>query len=281
MSTYVIGDLQGCLNPLKKLLRKIKYKSDRDQIWFTGDLVNRGPQSLETLRFVKSLDANAVTVLGNHDLHLLAIAHGYAKPHKKDTIGKILTADDADRMLTWLQHQPLIHYDAEINTCLIHAGLPPQWDIHMACACAAEVNDVLSGKHFARYFKKMYGNEPDIWSENLQNEERLRFITNCFTRLRYCDRNGKLALDEKGPIGTQAKSLIPWFQVPNRKSLGVRILFGHWSTLGRVNWDPVFALDSGCVWGRRLTAICLEDLQITEVECDLAQVPSGRWNQLQ
>jgi len=256
MAVYAIGDIQGCYDELLGLLDLIGFDARHDRLWFAGDLVNRGPHSLETLRFVRSLEA--VTVLGNHDLHLLASACDPRQRKRKDTLQAILEAPDAEDLLDWLRARPLLHHDEMLGYTLVHAGLPPQWDLATAMACAREVEQVLCGDSYRAFLADMYGNEPATWSTSLKGTERLRFITNCFTRLRYCDSDGRLALEEKGPPGSQPPELIPWFEVPGRRSSGMRILFGHWSTLGARDSPGVHALDTGCLWGGRLTACRLE-----------------------
>ena len=263
MSVYVIGDVQGCYDELTNLLSKINFNETKDQLWFAGDLVNRGPKSLETLRLVKSL--NAVTVLGNHDLHLLAVARGQENKHKaKDTLDEILGAPDRQELLGWLQHRPLLHHDEESGYTLLHAGLPPQWNLGQAMECAKESEKVLQGEEHPDFFLHMYGNQPDIWSEDLEGWDRIRFIINCFTRLRFCDTEGRLNLGIKGPPGSQSPSLMPWFTVASRKTRNEKLLFGHWATvlLGNItDFDSynVYPLDTGCIWGRELTAMRLED----------------------
>jgi bis(5'-nucleosyl)-tetraphosphatase (symmetrical) len=272
MAIYAIGDIQGCFQELQALLRKIEFQPDRDQLWFTGDLINRGPESLEVLRFVKQLDDRAVTVLGNHDLHCLAVAFGYGKLHDKDTLADILTAPDRDELLTWLCQRPVLHHDESLDVSLIHAGLPPQWDLAQARECASELEQVLRGENPMGYFANMYGDGPYLWDEDLRGWDRLRFITNCLTRLRFVDARGQLCLSGKGPPGSQPKGWVPWFQAPQRKSAGHKILFGHWSALGLYLGDDVIGLDTGCLWGGALTALKLEPSagsapQVTRVDC--------------
>lgn len=257
MSTYVIGDVQGCYRELRALLTQIDFQPGRDTVWFTGDLINRGPESLATLRFVIGLGASAVTVLGNHDLHCLAVAAGYGKRHAEDTLDEILIAEDAEDLLCWLRHRPLLYEDSDFPVCMIHAGLPPQWDIPLARACAAEVEQVLQGDEYQEYFANMYGNKPRQWSDSLRGWKRLRFITNCFTRLRYLDKEGHPCYKAKGPLGSQPSGYLPWFQVAGRRSANRTVIFGHWSTLGYYHADNVIGLDTGCLWGGALTAIRL------------------------
>ncbi|WP_428634087.1 symmetrical bis(5'-nucleosyl)-tetraphosphatase [Sedimenticola sp.] len=258
MALFAIGDVQGCYKDLQRLLKLIKYSPDRDSLWFAGDLVNRGPDSLKTLRFVKGLGEGATVVLGNHDLHLLALSQGNLKQADKDhTLRDILKAKDRDDLLEWLRHRPLMHHCAEREYSLIHAGLPPQWDLPTAQQCAKEVEAILRGDQFPTFCQQMYGNEPSRWSDTLQGMERHRFIINCFTRLRFCDVQGNLALKEKRAPGNQAPDFFPWFAIPNRATRDHRILFGHWSTLGYHSSHNTWCLDSGCLWGGKLTALQL------------------------
>jgi len=255
MAQYAIGDIQGCFFELQKLLDKINFDPADDQLWFTGDLVNRGPHSLETMRFIKALGDRAICVLGNHDLHLLAVAHGQNYKHKQDLV-EVLEAPDRDELLYWLRQRPLMHRDARF--CLIHAGLPPQWDITEAECCAREVEAVMQGERLGDFLKTMYGNMPDLWSDELRDWDRLRFIVNCFTRLRYCDHQGRLALTYTGPPGSQPSNLIPWFQVPGRRSEGQEIVFGHWSSLGFIAEKGCYGIDTGCIWGGQLSALRMD-----------------------
>ena len=254
MSVYAIGDVQGCFDALQALLEKIRFDPARDTLWFTGDLVNRGPDSLKTLRFVKDLVSRAVTVLGNHDLHLLAAANGHARRRKHDTFDDVLAAPDRDALLDWLRCRPLLHHDAELGWTLIHAGLLPQWNLAGARRLAAEAEAVLRGPALAAFFPHLHGDTPDHWREDLTGHERLRVIVNAFTRLRYCDREGAMDLRFTGAPGSQPPDLVPWFQAPHRRSRDLRIVFGHWSTLGPYAGDNVLALDGGCLWGRSLCA---------------------------
>lgn len=267
MSTYAIGDIQGCYKPLQKLLSKIQFNPDHDQLWFAGDLVNRGPDSLQTLRFIKNLGHNAITVLGNHDLHFLAVAEGFSNHSRDDNLDELLDAPDLDELVDWLRTQPLFYHDKQSGFSMIHAGLPPQWDFDQTQQCSQEIEQTLQGDHYTHFLEHMYGNKPDYWSDSLQGIERLRFITNSFTRLRYCNTEGQLFLKEKGPIGTQTKGL-PWFRVKNRASRDMKIIFGHWSTLGPYHEKGIYALDSGCLWGGKLTALRLDDKTWFDVACN-------------
>jgi len=274
MPTYAIGDVQGCFSELTELLAHIKFNPERDQLWFVGDLVNRGPQSLQVLRFVRSLGAAAITVLGNHDLHLLAVAlNDTERLRDNDTLDGILKARDRDDLLEWLRQQPLLHHDAHLGYTLLHAGLAPQWDLRTAQACAREVEQALRGDSTMKeLFAHMYGNQPDRWSDNLRGMDRLRFIVNCFTRLRVCDAEGRLQLKYKGELKDIPEGCFPWFRAPQRRSENLRIVCGHWSALdyydSRNTDEQVLAIDTGCVWGGRLCAVRLDK------DADPACVPS-------
>ena len=259
MATYALGDLQGCYRELCQLLEKVGF-SDGDRLWLCGDLVNRGPHSLETLRLVKSLGERARVVLGNHDLHLLAVAWQGEKKSRKDTLDAILTAADRDELLGWLARQPLLHHDPELGYAMVHAGLPPIWTLPQALDYAGEVEAVLRGPRARAFFEHMYGNEPNRWDETLTGWGRLRLITNYLTRIRFCDARGTLELKTKGGIEAPPSGFAPWYSFPERKSADTPILFGHWASLeGCADATNVFALDTGCVWGGRLTALRLED----------------------
>lgn len=257
MAIYAIGDIQGCYDDLLRLLEQIRFSPETDQLWFTGDLVNRGPKSLETLRFVKSLGDAAVTVLGNHDLHLLATAAQSGKTRKKSSMDDVLQAKDCSELLQWLRHRPLLHCQGDF--CMVHAGLPPQWDLDTAKKMAEKAEKILRGRNYTKYIKLMYGDKPDIWSEKLKGAERLRFTINCFTRMRFCHADGRLDFEHSGPLGTQPPHLIPWFQMPGRKSAGLKIIFGHWSALGYRNENNCYGIDTGCLWGGQLTALKLDN----------------------
>lgn len=260
MATYAIGDIQGCYQQLQQLLDKLEFDQSKDVLWFTGDLVNRGPDSLSTLRFVKKLGENAIAVLGNHDLHMLAVAEGHIPKHQYDTLDEIINAPDRDELLDWLRRQPLIHHDKTSGFTLIHAGLPPQWDLTTAQQLAHEVETTLRGDNYQGFLANMYGNEPIKWNDDLQGWDRLRFITNCFSRLRYCDSEGNLCLQSKGPPGTQPEPYVPWFNVPNRASKDMKIICGHWSTLGLQHSSGIYSIDTGCLWGYKLTAMRLDNI---------------------
>jgi len=260
MPTYAIGDIQGCYDEFELLLKQIAFDPSRDQLWLVGDLVNRGPHSLEVLRKVKALGCAAIAVLGNHDLHLLALALSPSeKPKRKDTLNAILQAPDRDDLLDWLRHRPMLHHDAGLGYTMIHAGLPPQWDFSTAQACARELEAALRDPHSARaLFANMYGDEPSRWSADLRGVERLRFTTNCLTRLRFCRNDGQLELQYKGRLDQAPATLSPWFRAPDRRSRDMRIVCGHWSALGYYEGDGVLSIDTGCVWGASLCAVRLD-----------------------
>src|SRR6056297_750157 len=277
MTVYAIGDLQGCLDPLQRLLERIAFDPASDRLWFCGDLVNRGPASLATLRFVHALGDTAVSVLGNHDLHLLATAWANNRPQKsRDTLHEILEAPDRLELLEWLRRRPLLHHDAAIGFTMVHAGIPPQWDLDEACSAARELEAALGGDSFIGVLRQMYGERPDRWSPDLEGIDRLRFIVNAFTRMRYVRADGSLEFDHKGPERPGDESLMPWFRFPGRRSAGQRIVFGHWSTLGEMTHEGVFSLDTGCVWGGRLTALRLDDRTRHSVECGQGLAPRAR-----
>ena len=254
MAVYAVGDVQGCAAELDTLLDRLAFDPAQDRVWFVGDLVNRGPQSLEVLRRVAALGDAAVTVLGNHDLHLLALARGHARWRDDDAgLRPILAAPDGEQLLDWLQSRPLLHHDERLGITLLHAGLPPQWDIVQARACAAELERALRSDRGGALFERMYGNQPDQWRDDLEGADRLRFITNAFTRLRACDGDGRMLLKFKGPPDRLPPGAWPWFRVPGRRSAGARIVCGHWSAMGYRDEAGVLALDTGCVWGGTLT----------------------------
>lgn len=266
MATYAIGDIQGCLAPLEALLKKIRFRAERDRLCFTGDLVNRGADNARVLRFIRDLGANATTVLGNHDLHMLAVAHGHRRYYGGgDTFQDVLDAPDRDALLEWLCARPFLH--TEGGYCVVHAGLPPPWDIALARRCAAEVGAAASGERRAAFLGQMYGNHPDQWQDDLSGHDRLRFIVNGFTRMRFCAPDGRLDFEHKLAPGTQPAGLQPWFRIAARRNRDMKIIFGHWAALGRYQGDGVYGLDSGCVWGRHLTAMRLDDGVYFQVPC--------------
>lgn len=276
MATYAIGDIQGCYRELQRLLEKLDFDPRRDYLWLAGDLVNRGPESLEVLRFVKALGDHAITVLGNHDLHLLAL--NFDKHHhfrSNASLQPILDAPDRAELIEWLRHRPLQHFDPALGVTMVHAGLPPQWDQETAVRCAREVEKVLQGPRYLDFLEHMYGNKPDRWSEDLSGWDRLRFIVNCFTRLRYCTADGTLDFRQKGKPRGEETHYFPWFEVPGRRSAGMKIVFGHWSTLGLYMGNGVCGIDTGCLWGGTLSALRLDDGsdEVTMIQCPGAVQP--------
>ena len=269
MAIWAIGDLQGCLGPTERLLERIAFDPARDRLWFCGDLVNRGGESLETLRLVHSLRANAVTVLGNHDLSLLAIAERREADQRKvnPDLQRVLFAPDRDELLDWLRTQPLVHADRELGWMMVHAGLAPKWTVDDALAMAAEVERALQGRSRQNLLRNMYGDRP-AWNPGLRGTDRLRAIINVFTRMRYCSPRGRIAFEEKGAPGTQQPGLYPWYAVPGRVERGLKIACGHWSSLGLFIGHGVHAIDTGAVWGGTLTALRLDSEGL-----DVVQVP--------
>jgi len=272
MSTYVVGDIQGCLQPLKYLLRKVDFNPKKDTLWSVGDLVNRGPKCLATLRFLYEMRDNLVSVLGNHDLHLLAVAAGVRPPGRTDTLDEILSAPDREELLNWLIQRPLLHH--EHKHTLVHAGIPPQWTIKQARGYAREVEDVLRSPQCVEFLTAMYGNEPALWSDELTGMTRLRVITNYFTRMRYCTKQGVLDLQSKGISPTpdapnlDNEKVSAWFSHPKRKTADDKILFGHWASIaGQTDHPNAIGLDTGCVWDGALSFYELEKQQWTRCAC--------------
>jgi bis(5'-nucleosyl)-tetraphosphatase (symmetrical) len=265
VATYAIGDVQGCFEALEKLLDRINFDAARDRLWFVGDLVNRGPDSLATLRFVMGLGERAVTVLGNHDLHLLTVAAGHAKVHRGDTLDEILSAPDRDELLAWLRRQKMMH--VEQGWAMVHAGLLPQWTVGRAFELGREVESVLAGPDYDDLLACMYGNEPHRWDDRLEGYDRLRVIINAMTRLRLCTPDGRMEFRHKSAPRNMPDGYLPWYAIGKRASAGVPLIFGHWSTLGLFASDDVVALDSGCLWGNALSALNLDSREITQIDC--------------
>lgn len=260
MSTYAIGDIQGCFESLQCLLEKIQFDPQRDRLWLAGDLINRGPDSLATLRFLYSLRDSVEFVLGNHDLHFLAVAHGLRKPNHSDTLAALLAAPDRQPLIAWLMQGKLLHTDLQLGFTMVHAGIPPQWSLQEAQAHAREVEAFLQSRYGGELLSNMYGNSPKRWKNKLFGVERLRLITNYFTRMRFCTAEGELELDSKDNISAAPEGYAPWFAHSERKTRDEKIVFGHWAALeGRVDVPNIYALDTGCVWGGTLTALRLED----------------------
>ncbi|NWL75878.1 diadenosine tetraphosphatase [Pseudomonas taiwanensis] len=270
MTTYAVGDLQGCLDQLKCLLEQVRFDPAKDELWLVGDLVNRGPKSLETLRFLYSIRDSVVCVLGNHDLHLLAVANNIERLRKADTLREILDAPDRAELLDWLRQQKLLHYDEQRDIALVHAGIPPQWSLKKALKRAAEVEEALrDDARLPLFLDGMYGNEPARWDGDLQGVTRLRVITNYFTRMRFCRADGTLDLKSKEGLDTAPPGYSPWFSFPERKTRGQKIIFGHWAALeGNCNEPGLYALDTGCVWGGSLTLLNIDSGEQISCSCE-------------
>jgi bis(5'-nucleosyl)-tetraphosphatase (symmetrical) len=270
---YLLGDLQGCGDPLARLLQEVAFSPSRDHLYVLGDLVNRGPDSLGVLQRLSGLGASATCLLGNHDLHLLAVAQGVRKPHKSDTVAQILDAPEREHWLNWLRHQRMV-VQAH-GWLMVHAGVLPQWDASQTLALAAEVEAMLQGPDLATFLPQMYGNEPAKWRDELQGVERLRCVINSLTRLRFCSADGTMEFASKEGAGGAPEGFMPWFEVPGRRTAGVPVAFGHWSTLGLINRDDLLSLDTGCVWGGQLTAVCLTDTgrDVIQIPCAQSQKP--------
>ncbi len=276
MATYAIGDLQGCFDPLAQLLDAIGFSPARDRLWFVGDLVNRGPQSLEVLRFVRALGDAAVVVLGNHDLHLVMQAAGFGKANKEDTLDAILVAPDRDELLGWMRSLPLFHVEGE--WAMVHAGLLPSWDVAKAQALSDEVAAALGAPDYVDFLANLWGSEPDAWRDDLAGWDRLRVVVNAMTRMRFVTPEGRMefrAPGSKGPPERGPAGCVPWFDAPNRRSADHAILCGHWSALGFRQTDKLLALDTGCLWGGSLTAVRLEDRRVYRMPCGQLAKPTG------
>lgn len=268
MAHYAIGDIQGCFEPLQRLLAAMDFNPQHDRLWLTGDLINRGPESLKVLRLIYQLREVTTVVLGNHDLHFLAVAYQALPPHPKDTFADILQADDKAELCNWLRQQRLFYYDPQLQFAISHAGIYPKWTLEQAGQYAAEVEQLLASEQYLALLANQYGNEPGIWNENLTGWERYRFIVNSFTRMRFCTRDGALELTTKTGIDHYPPALIPWFNFPHRPTLHDNLIFGHWAALnGSLKQPHLFALDTGCVWGNCLTALRLEDQRYFKVPC--------------
>ncbi len=283
MASYLIGDVQGCNAPLQRLLTEISFSPSRDTLFFLGDLVNRGPDSAGVLRSLMAYGDAAQCVLGNHDLHLLAVAHGVRKPHRKDTVSDILDAPDRDAMLTWLrwQNMALLKTMGDQAVLMVHAGVLPTWSAAQTMALAGEVEAVLRSPALGDFLHSMYGDDANCWDDALRGTERLRVIVNALTRLRFCDAQGNMDFVAKDSADSAPRGFMPWFDVPGRLSANVTVAFGHWSTLGWLGRSDVLALDTGCVWGGCLSALRLEanpdasalTQQLTQVKCEQSQKP--------
>jgi bis(5'-nucleosyl)-tetraphosphatase (symmetrical) len=276
MATYAVGDIQGCYRQLRLLLEAIGYSPSRDRLWFVGDLVNRGPQSLETLRFVRGLGESAITVLGNHDLHLVMRAEGHGKASREDTLDAVLTAEDRDDLMAWLRSLPLFHVEDEY--AMVHAGLLPQWDVAQAMELSDEVSRALMAPSYRDFLANMWGSEPVAWQDDLAGWDRLRVVVNAMTRMRFCTHKAVMefrAPGSKGPPERGPAGCLPWYAMPGRRSGDHTLICGHWSALGLRQEKNLLALDSGCLWGGALTAVRLEDRRIFQLPCECQVEPSG------
>jgi bis(5'-nucleosyl)-tetraphosphatase (symmetrical) len=273
---YLLGDLQGCCDPLERLLQTIDFSPSRDHLFVLGDLVNRGPDSLGVLRRLRGLGNAATCLLGNHDLHLLAVAHGVRKPHRSDTLDEILQAPDRDDWLNWLRTRRLAVH--EHGWLMVHAGVVPQWDAAQTVAMAAEVEAMLASPDIGEFLTRMYGNEPDRWDDSLQGVPRWRCVVNSLTRLRFCSQDGTMEFMTKEGAGGAPEGFMPWFEVPGRRTKGTPVAFGHWSTLGLINRDDLLSLDTGCVWGGQLTAVRVDGAtrEVIQLDCPQSQKPGAQ-----
>jgi bis(5'-nucleosyl)-tetraphosphatase (symmetrical) len=272
MPTYAIGDLQGCRGKLAELLERIHKVSTNPRLIFVGDIVNRGPESLATLREVKSLP-NAEIVLGNHDLHLLAVSRGLHRVSRSDTLDDILAAPDREELLEWLRQRPLALF--EQGHLMVHAGLLPQWTAAEAMRLAGEVETVLRSEQWVEFLRQMYGNLPDKWDDSLEGVDRLRCIVNALTRIRFCSEDGRMELGGTKGIEPDLPGFLRWFDVPGRRTADTPVVFGHWSTLGLIVQPNLVSLDTGCLWGGKLSAVCLEDHSVIQVQCPQYQKPGS------
>lgn len=264
MASYAIGDIQGCYHAFQALLERISFDEKTDRLWLVGDLINRGSGSLEVLRWCYAHQDSLTVVLGNHDLHALVVAEGIVAAHKGDTLDALLAAHDSDELLNWLRHQRLIYQEG--NHLMVHAGLLPQWTAEQALGYAAEVESVLHGENYLNFLKHMYGNLPDHWRDDLAGLDRLRVITNAATRLRICSAAGQMEFKFKGELQDIPVGYMPWFDVPNRATKDTQVIFGHWSALGLQQRENIYALDTGCLWGGKLTAMNIETKTVVQVD---------------
>ncbi len=270
MATYAIGDVQGCYDELRALLKEAGFREKQDRLWFVGDLVNRGPASLEVLRYVRALGERAVTVLGNHDLHLVTQHEGFERPRKDDTFQDVLAAKDRKALVDWLRSRPMMHVEGDY--AMVHAGLLPQWSLSRARELAHEVEKALSGNSYRDFLADMYGSMPDRWSDELGGWDRLRVIVNAMTRMRFCTADGRMEFKSKGALPPAGYR--PWFET-RPKQERASIVCGHWSALGLKLTARLAALDTGCVWGGALSALRLEDRALSQVPCRGATAPEA------
>ena len=271
MATYAIGDIQGCFHSFQSLLKKIQFNPALDNLWLVGDLINRGSGSLEVLRWVFDHQSSIVSVLGNHDLHTLVVAEGFVNAHRSDTIQPLLDAPDADTLLSWLRHQPLLHFAND--HLMVHAGLLPEWTPSQAQLLGQEVHQALCADNYREFLKHMYGNQPVQWDEALTGWDRLRVITNAMTRLRICSQAGEMEFKFKGELSNRPAGYVPWFEIAGRASADTPVIFGHWSALGLHMANNVYALDTGCLWGGALTALRVDDKAVFQVPCHVDDAP--------
>lgn len=262
MARYAVGDIQGCYDSLMKLLKKARFDPEKDELWSVGDLINRGPKDYRVLKYCMSLGDRFTCVLGNHDLHFLAIALGYFEIKRNDTFKEVLNAPDLEEIVSWLRKQKLAHYDSERDILMVHAGVPPQWSVKKTLSRAKEVEEIIQDEKLSRlYFANMYGNFPRVWSKSLKGTRRWRIITNYLTRMRFCDPKGKLEFRSKAGVKHAPDGYMPWFEVEERTAANTTILFGHWAALmGQADAENVQALDTGCVWGNKMTLINVDNL---------------------
>jgi bis(5'-nucleosyl)-tetraphosphatase (symmetrical) len=276
VATYAIGDIQGCHAELTRLLDHLGFSPSRDRLWLVGDLVNRGPDSLAVLRFVKELGERATTVLGNHDLHLVMQSEGHGKVSREDTLAEVLAAPDRDELIAWLRGLPLFHVEDEY--AMVHAGLLPQWDVAQAAELSDEVSAALTATNYRDFLAHMWGSEPNAWRDELAGWDRLRVVVNAMTRMRFCTPEGRMefrAPGAKGPPDRGPVGCLPWYEAPGRRSADHRVLCGHWSALGFRREKNLLALDSGCLWGGCLTAVRLEDQRVFQLPCARQVEPEG------
>lgn len=276
MATYAVGDIQGCYTSFSDLLEAIGYSPTRDRLWLVGDLINRGPDSLAVLRWAMQHEAAVEVVLGNHDLHTLAVAEGFVEANRNDTLDELLSAPDRELLLAWLRGRHMAY--AEGDYLMVHAGVLPQWSAQDTVALGAEVEQILRGEDYRFFLSRMYGNDPDRWQPELRGMGRLRVITNALTRLRVCSAEGKMDFRFKGELPDLPPGLLPWFEVPGRKSADTTLIFGHWSALGLQLRERLIALDTGCLWGGQLSALRLEDRRLYQVPCAAQDQVKKLWH---
>ncbi len=265
MATYAIGDIQGCFSHFKNLLSIINFNSHKDRLWLVGDIVNRGPESLKTLKYIKNLGKSVTMVLGNHDIHLIKLAGGNENQKNGDTLSETLASPDIQEIIDWLRKKPLFHYEEDY--AMVHAGILPQWDISQTVALANEVEEQLSGNEWRVFLPEVYGDYPNFWNENWTGYTRFRVIINALTRLRTCTSDGKMDFEYKGGLDQIPKQRMAWFDIPGRKTKKINVVFGHWSSIGLHTKNNATCLDTGCVWGRSLSALRLEDQRVFQTDC--------------